>query len=143
MIVDIINGNVHLINHIGTTNFCDIVAYVMKMGYNDADALTNDKYFFGYSQAGYAASFDNRNPEGTYLPHDCVLEHFVTAPAGAFAFIGNSRYGLLGLGGIDDSPSQKFDAAFWSEMFDTTRWNETNRTVTNIGLINQLSFVRV
>jgi hypothetical protein len=135
-----INENyIHAINHIGTSNFCDIVAYVMKMGYNHADALNNTKYFFGYSQAGYAAAFDNRDPEGVYLPHDCVLEHFVTAPAGAFAFIGNSRYGLIDLSDINDSPSQKFDKAFWAEMFNTTRWNETNRTVTNIGLINQLS----
>jgi hypothetical protein len=134
---------IHAINHIGTSNFCDIVAYVMKMGYNHADALSNSKYFFGYSQAGYAASFDNRDPEGVYLPHDCVLEHFVTAPAGAFAFIGNSRYGLIDLNKIDDSPSQQFDAAFWEEMFNTTRWNEKNKTVTNIGLINQLSKERV
>lgn len=139
-LIDRINDDmIHAINHIGTSNFCDIVAYVMKMGYNHADALTNDKYFFGYSQAGYAAAFDNRDPEGVYLPHDCVLEHFVTAPAGAFAFIGNSRYGLIDLSNINDSPSQKFDKAFWEEMFNTTRWNETNRTVTNIGLINQLS----
>jgi len=130
---------IHAINHIGTSNFCDIVAYVMKMGYNHADALNNTKYFFGYSQAGYAAAFDNRDPEGVYLPHDCVLEHFVTAPAGAFAFIGNSRYGLIDLSDINDSPSQKFDKAFWEEMFNTTRWNETNRTVTNIGFINQVS----
>ncbi len=139
-LIEEINGNyIHAINHIGCTNFCDVVAYVMKMGYNHADALTNDKYFFGYTQAGYAGSFDNRDPEGTYLPHDCVLEHFVTAPAGAFAFIGNSRYGLIDLSNINNSPSQRFDKAFWDEMFNTTRWNETNRTVTNIGLINQLS----
>jgi hypothetical protein len=134
---------IHAINHIGCANFCDIVAYVMKMGYNHADALNNTKYFFGYSQAGYAASFDNRDPEGVYLPHDCVLEHFVTAPAGAFAFIGNSRYGLIDTNVISNSPSQMFDKAFWEEMFNTTRWNETGRPVTNIGLVNQLSKEKV
>ncbi len=140
VLIDEINGNyIHAINHIGTSNFCDIVAYVMKMGYNHADALTNEKYFFGYSQAGYAASFDNRDPEGVYLPHDCVLEHFVTAPGGAFAFIGNSRYGLIDLSDIDNSPSQRFDRAFWEEIFNATRWNEYGEPVTNIGLINQLS----
>ncbi len=130
---------IHAINHIGTSNFCDIVAYVMKMGYNHADALNNSKYFFGYSQAGYAASFDNRDPEGIYLPHDCVLEHFVTAPGGAFAFIGNSRYGLIDTSNINSSPSQRFDQAFWTEMFNATRWNEAGGPVTNIGLINQRS----
>lgn len=123
---------IHAINHVGTSNFCDIVAYVMKMGYNHADALNNTKYFFGYSQAGYAASFDNRDPEGVYLPHDCVLEHFVAAPAGAFAFIGNSRYGLVDQSVINDSPSQMFDKAFWEEMF-------TSGNATNIGRVNQLS----
>lgn len=131
-----INSNyIHAINHVGTSNFCDIVAYVMKMGYNHADALNNTKYFFGYSQAGYAASFDNRDPAGVYLPHDSVLEHFVTAPGGAFAFIGNTRYGLMDLY-MDkpvNSPSQKFDLAFWNEMF----YGPTNST--NIGKVNQLS----
>jgi len=130
------NDMIHAINHIGTANFCDIVAYVMKMGYNHADALNNTKYFFGYSQAGYAAAFDNRDPEGVYLPHDCVLEHFVAAPAGAFAFIGNSRYGLIDLNEINDSPSQKFDLAFWQEMF-------SGNATKNIGLVNQLSKEKV
>lgn len=135
-LIDRINDDmIHAINHIGTSNFCDIVAYVMKMGYNHADALNNSKYFFGYSQAGYAASFDNRDPEGVYLPHDCVLEHFVTAPAGAFAFIGNSRYGLVDQSEINDSPSQMFDAAFWGEMF--------SGNATNIGRVNQLSKEKV
>ncbi len=133
-LINNINANyIHAINHIGTSNFCDIVAYVMKMGYNHADALNNTKYFFGYSQAGYAASFDNRDPAGVYLPHDCVLEHFVTAPGGAFAFIGNTRYGLIDLNSISSSPSQRFDEAFWDEMFN----GPTNAK--NIGKVNQLS----
>ncbi|KQC15943.1 MAG: hypothetical protein APR56_11245 [Methanosaeta sp. SDB] len=106
----------------------------MKMGYNHADALNNTKYFFGYSLAGYAASFDNRDPAGVYLPHDSVLEHFVTAPGGAFAFIGNTRYGLtdLNMNNPDDSPSLKFDHAFWEEMFNA-------ESAKNIGKVNQLS----
>ena len=115
-LIDRINDNLHIINHIGSANFCDIVAYAMKMGYNDADSLKNDKYFFGYSQAGYAGSFDNRDPEGVYLPHDCVLEHFVTAKGGAFAFVGSSRFGLLGPT-PSSSPSQKFSEAFWKTVF--------------------------
>ncbi|MDF0589751.1 C25 family cysteine peptidase [Candidatus Methanocrinis natronophilus] len=133
-----INANyVHAINHVGTSNFCDVVAYVMKMGYQHADALTNEKYFLGYSQAGYAGAFDNRDPNGIYLPHDSVLEHFVTAKGGAFAFIGNSRYGLINPSSIENSPSQKFDLAFWEEMFNAT--DEYGRPVTNIGYINQIS----
>lgn len=136
LLIEKIDANmIHAINHVGTANFCDIVAYVMKMGYNHADALNNSKYFFGYSQAGYAASFDNRDPEAVYLPHDSVLEHFVTAPGGAFAFIGNSRYGLIDLNSINDSPSQKFDKAFWEEIFNPSYTNG-NRS---IGLVHQIS----
>jgi len=130
-LIDRINDNCHIINHIGSANFCDIVAYAMKMGYNDADALKNDKYFFGYSQAGYAGSFDNRDPEGIYLPHDCVLEHFVTAKGGAFAFVGNSRFSLLGPN-PSSSPSQKFSEAFWKTLFK-------KGSVMSIGKVNQKS----
>ncbi|MCR3884777.1 MAG: C25 family cysteine peptidase, partial [Methanothrix sp.] len=63
----------------------------------------------------------------------------VTSKGGAFAFIGNSRYGLINPGNIENSPSQKFDRAFWEEMFNETRWNASGGPVTNIGLINQLS----
>jgi len=125
-----INRNeIHLINHVGTTNFCDAVSTVMKMNYADADSLKNDKYFFGYSVGSWAGSFDNKNPEGIYLPYDCVLEHFVTAPCGAFAFIGLSCYGWAEHKNIDSGPSNRFDNAFWSAIF--------KKGILNIGRANQ------
>lgn len=131
-LIDRINQDeLHIINHVGTTNFCDAVSTVMKMNYEDADALKNEKYFFGYSVGSWAGAFDNKNPEGCYLPHDCVLEHFVTAPCGAFAFIGLSGYGWAEHGSVSEGPSDKFDQAFWSAVFD--------ENILNLGRANQLS----
>jgi hypothetical protein len=140
-LIDRINHDeLHIINHVGTTNFCDAVFMVMKMGYMDADALKNEKYFFGYSVGSWAGAFDNKNPEDCYLPHDCVLEHFVTAPCGAFAFIGYSGYGWAEHGTASEGPSDKFDQAFWSAVFDDNilnlgRANQLSKE-TNIGLLN-------
>lgn len=139
-LINLINDDmVHAINHIGIDIlFCEGFE-VMKMSYYHADALTNEKYFLGYTQAGYAGAFDNRDPLGFYLPIDSVLEHFVTSPGGAFAFIGSSRFGLIDVKNVDKSPSQKFDNAFWKEMFDENKWKDYGAPVTNIGFINQLS----
>ncbi len=131
MLIEIINDNTHTINHMGNPNFCEMVGYVMKMGYNDADALTNDKPFFGYSQASYAGAFDNRDDSYVYLPHDCVLEHFVTAPCGAFGFIGNSRFGWWSPD-ISASPSQRYDMTFWDAIF-------AENATPHIGRANQVS----
>ncbi|TSA51425.1 hypothetical protein D4R47_00625 [archaeon] len=144
-LMEIINDNTHTINHMGNPNFCEKVGYVMKMGYNDADALTNDKPFFGYSQASYAGAFDNRNDNYIYLPHDCVLEHFVTAPCGAFGFIGNSRSGWWSTD-IDTSPSQRYDMAFWEAIFAENatphigRANQDSKEV-NVGSIGEYRVV--
>jgi len=122
-----INSNIHCINHLGhANNFYD-----MKMCNSDVDALTNNKYFIGYSQGCYAGAFDNRyfEPGCNYLSSDCILEHFVTEPSGAFAFIGNSRYGW-GVYSSTDGASQKFDRQFWSGIF---------KHDLNIGVANQYS----
>ena len=111
-IISIINNNTHIINHLGHSD----VNYVMKMYNSDADTLTNNKYFFGYSQGCYAGSFDNRDDNGNYLSYDSVVEHLVTNPTGAFGFIANSRYGW-GEKGSTDGPSQHYDRQFWDAVF--------------------------
>ncbi|HII07940.1 MAG TPA: hypothetical protein HA349_11705 [Methanotrichaceae archaeon] len=111
-LMEIINGNIHTINHLGHAN----VGSAMKMNIDDVGRLNNDKYFFGYSQGCYAGSFDNRDPDSIYSPSDCVLEHFVTEPHGAFAFIGNSRFGW-GRRSNTDGPSQRYDRQFWDAVF--------------------------
>jgi len=124
-----INGNIHSINHLGHANN----VYDMKMVNNDVDALTNDKYFLGYSQGCYAGAFDNRwfDPDCSYIGPDCILEHFVTGPSGAFAFIGNSRYGWGSPTPTTDGYSQLFDRQFWNLIF--------GYGFRNIGIANQLS----
>ncbi|KUK44671.1 MAG: Uncharacterized protein XD72_0974 [Methanothrix harundinacea] len=111
-LAEIINGNVHAINHLGHAN----VGNVMKMKVDDVGSLKNDRYFFGYSQGCYAGSFDNRDPDSIYFPDDCVLENFITEPHGAFAFIGNSRYGW-GRKSTTDGPSQRYHRQFWDAVF--------------------------
>jgi len=111
-LAEIINGNVHTINHLGHAN----VQSVMKMNADDVGSLKNDKYFFGYSQGCYAGSFDNRDSDGIYSPGDCILESFVTEPHGAFAFVGNSRFGW-GRKSTTDGPSQRYHRQFWDAVF--------------------------
>jgi len=106
-LMDILNTDTpHLINHLGHGNVC----YALKMSNSDMLSLTNDKYFFVYSQTCLAGSFDNQN-------NDCFAECItVETPYGAFAVIMNARYGL----GSEDtlySPSQVLDESFFTALF--------------------------
>ena len=123
-IIDILNSNVHTINHLGHAN----VGIVLKMYNSDIDALINNKYFFGYSQGCYAGSFDNKDTGGNTLSYDCIVEHFTTNPTGAFGFIANSRYGW-GMKHSTNGPSQHFDRQFWDAIF--------GENITNVGKANQ------
>ncbi|MBU2552801.1 MAG: T9SS type A sorting domain-containing protein, partial [Proteobacteria bacterium] len=97
-----INQGVHAINHMGhaATESC------MKMGNADVDNLVNTEFFLGYSQSCSAGAFDENS----------ILERFVTAEHGAFAFIGNSRYGWYKPLSTDAS-SQYYDRQFWDAIF--------------------------
>ncbi|TET63665.1 hypothetical protein E3J49_05810, partial [Candidatus Bathyarchaeota archaeon] len=125
-IINLINNNVHLINHLGHAG----VDYVMKMSNPDVDALTNDElYFIGYSQGCYCGSFDDRSTSpGSYTSYDCISEHFTTEAHGAVAFISNSRYGW-GTHGSTDGPSQHYDREFWDAIL--------GENIFNIGIANQ------
>ena len=97
----------HLINHLGHGN----VQYGLKMGVSDIASLTNDNYFFIYSQTCLAGSFDNSGS------NDCAAEYFtVETPHGAFAVIMNARYGL-GSENTLVSPSQSLDESFFTAVF--------------------------
>ena len=118
------NGTQLIFNHLGHA----YVGYVMKMYNADVDALVNDKYFFAYSQGCYDGSFDNRGAGGGYYTYDCIAEHFTLTPHGAFAFIGNSRYGW-GDCYTTNGPSQHYDRQFYDAIF--------NESIGNIGKANQ------
>ncbi|MFX1376803.1 MAG: C25 family cysteine peptidase, partial [Promethearchaeota archaeon] len=112
-LIALMNDGVHIINHLGHAN----VEYNMRLINNDVDSLlTNDKYFFAYSQGCYSGAFDNRNTSYGYGKNDCIVEHFVTTQHGAFAFIGNSRYGW-GHTSSTDGASQHYDREFYDAIY--------------------------
>ena len=108
-----INNGVHILNHNGHANN---TTFGNSFTTVDADALTNSNYFLGFTQGCYSGAFDNRTTTvGTYETSDCVLEHFVTQSGGAFAFLGNSRYGWYMMASTD-GPSQRFHREFWDAI---------------------------
>ena len=111
-LINRLNNDPNIVNHMGHAN----PTSVMKLYNADADALTNSKYFFGWTQGCYAGSFDNRWSNCNYGSSDCILEHFVVADHGAFAYIGNSRYGW-GMSHNTNGPTQRFDRQFWDAVF--------------------------
>jgi len=112
-LIDIINvATPHYINHLGHGN----VHYALMMNNDDILSLTNNKYFFIYSQTCLAGSFDNCYRDN-YYEDDCAAECFtVETPHGAFAVIMNARFGL----GSEDTlyaPSQIIDESFFKALF--------------------------
>ncbi len=112
-LIDILNvATPHLINHLGH----GFVHYALMMNNDDILSLTNNKYFFIYSQTCLAGSFDNCYRD-TYYEDDCAAEYFtVETPHGAFAVIMNARFGL----GSEDTlyaPSQILDESFFKALF--------------------------
>jgi len=86
-LISLINDGVNVINHVGHSSH----NFTMKLTNNDVDTLlTNDKYFFGYTQGCDVGAFDNKDYTGRYTNQDCIAEHFVTAPHGAYAFIADA-----------------------------------------------------
>ncbi|MCK5177001.1 MAG: hypothetical protein KAQ92_04710, partial [Candidatus Aenigmarchaeota archaeon] len=121
-LIDIMNNDVHTIHHLGHAN----VNYDMKLYNADVDALTNDKYFFAYSQGCLPGSFDNWY--SGYKSYDSIGEHFVTTEHGAFSVIMNSRFGW-GRYSSTDGPSQRYHREFFDAVFeeDLTEFGKANQ----------------
>lgn len=115
-ILPLLNGGVNLVNHVGHS----AVHNVMRFTTADINLLENTGEdtlaFICYSQGCYTASYDNRDADGVVHEEDAIGEELVTGPAGAVAFIGNTRLGW-------DSPgstcgvSQLFDRQFFDAIF--------------------------
>ena len=62
---------------------------------DDIASLNNSNFFLAYSVGCYAYAFDNRFPSGNYTSYDSLGESLTNSygDRGAFAAIGNSRYG--------------------------------------------------
>lgn len=82
---DVINainaGGIYILNHIGHSS----VTSNMRLYSSSLSRLTNSRYYLLYTQGCYCGRFTDRG---------CILSAHVTSPAGAYAVIGNSSYGL-------------------------------------------------
>ena len=120
-----LNAGQHIVNNIGHANENVIglacTDYEAYYTISDVDGLENaPKYFLFYTTGCYANKFDYK---------DCIGEHFVNNDNGAFAFIGNTRYGWYIPGYPGEGPSDKFDIEFFDALFV--------ENLTNIGIAFQ------
>lgn len=107
-LLNLINSNNYSIfNHLGHAN----ETYVMKLEFEQADALTNSNPVFVYSQGCYPGHF----------PVDCMAERLTTSSRnGMFSVVFNTVYGYGGYNQSRenlDGPSQRFNRQFWDAFF--------------------------
>jgi hypothetical protein len=119
----------HWINHLGHSN----VTYNMRLSNSDAAGMTNSKYLLVYTQGCYSGSIDSRNSGGGYGSADCIGEALTNghAAGGAFAYIGNSRYGWYNPGGYVQGASNLVHKEFVEAIFTDN--------ITKLGEANQVS----
>ncbi|GAI29604.1 unnamed protein product, partial [marine sediment metagenome] len=150
-IIDIINKGTHIINHLGHGNNFHVMKLDepvrMRQGeiygecHDIVENLTNDRYFFVYSQACLSGAFDNKSSDLEIYPYDCIAEYLTTKTEhGAFAAIMNARYGF---GSIEstDGPSHRFhreflDAVFGENILQIGKANQDSKH-DNLWRINQ------
>jgi hypothetical protein len=125
-----INSNqFYSINYSGhSTIFSDI-----KLNNNDIYTMTNNHYFFVYSQGCYAGSIDGLNSDNTYKSSDCFGEAITNgnSDGGAFAYIGNSRYSWYYPGGYVKGASNLVHKEFVEAI--------SSGNISTIGVANQKS----
>ena len=109
-----INSNTYnWLNHLGHGN----PTWNMKLANADIASMTNTKYFFHYTQACYSGSIDGRWSSGGY-GSECILEDMVNSnDYGAFAVIGNSRYGWYNSGSYVQGASNLAHKEFVEAIF--------------------------
>ncbi|MCK4413269.1 MAG: hypothetical protein KAY32_06985 [Candidatus Eisenbacteria sp.] len=98
----------HFVNHAGHAWYSQMCVGDGSLYPGDADALANgDRTFLIYSMGCWSAALD----------YDAIAEHFLTAPGGgAFAFVGNSRYGWGSPGNPGMGYSETFDRDFYGAI---------------------------
>jgi hypothetical protein len=117
-VINSLNSGPHIVNHDGHAN----ANFVMGLDLTDVDGLNNTEYFMAYSVGCEAVAFDGGGG-------DAIAEHFIFNPHGAFAFIGNTRYGWYS-SGTSSGPGDKLDREFFSVV---------NNTANNLGKALQFS----
>jgi len=105
----------------------------LKLNNNDIYSMTNNKYFFVYSQGCYAGSIDGLNSDNSYESADCFGEAITNgnSDGGAFAYIGNSRYSWYYPGSYIKGASNLAHKEFVEAI--------TSGNITKIGVANQKS----
>ena len=111
-----VNNGQNFVNYGGHGNVNSMNGHLTRSQV-DSQITNTSNFCLVYSWGCYNGSFDNRNPNGSYDTNDCIGEHFVNNSTGAFAFIGNSRYGFFSIGSTN-GPSHQFDKAFFDAIFN-------------------------
>jgi hypothetical protein len=111
-VISELNGGTHIVNHDGHAWWTS----VMGLESADVDNLTNTEYFMVYSLGCYSAAFD----QATSGSAEAIGEHFLFSSHGAFAYIGNSRYGWY-CPGSTFGPGEIYDRSFFSTLMNGAR----------------------
>ena len=98
-----LNSGVHIVNHYGHAN----QRTVMGLSKSAIDNLSNEEYFIIYSTGCYSAAFDLDIGQT-----EAIAENFILSSRGAFAYIGNTRYGWY-MPGTTTGPGDLFDQEFF------------------------------
>jgi parallel beta-helix repeat protein len=120
-VINNMNSGTHIINHDGHSSS----ERVMGLSTSAVDNLVNTEYFMIYSLGCYSAAFD----EATTGSGEAIAEHFIYNAHGAFAYIGNTRYGWY-VQGSTDGPGERYGRSFFSVL---------NSGIQNLGKALQLS----
>jgi hypothetical protein len=105
--IEALNDNPHIVNHDGHGNYNGFSVNGW-IGREDASNLNNSYPFLIYSISCLSNSFER----------DSISEHFINNEiGGAFAYIGNSRYGLYEEGLPGEGPSDMYDIEFFNIIF--------------------------
>jgi hypothetical protein len=106
------SGHHHVVNYAGHGSPSD-----MGLTSDEIAGLLNTTYFFAYSQGCNTARFD-------WDEDDCGGEHFTVenGSGGAFAHIGNTRYGFYARGSTEGA-GQQYDEEFFDAVFNESKKN--------------------
>ncbi|MFH1100489.1 MAG: C25 family cysteine peptidase [Methanobacteriota archaeon] len=124
-----LNQGTHIVSYSGHANNHGCEGVTVQT----AHQLTNTRYCLFYSGGCYSAAFDNRDFYGEYTT-DALGEEFVVASGGAFAYIGNSRYGWYEPGTIEGK-NDRFERSFFRTLMEFSAHHQP----TNLGVALQQS----
>jgi PKD repeat protein len=105
-IVDDMNVGTHLVNFNGHGNWSSSPLYNSLV-----DTLTNTQHFLVYSLGCYTGAFD----QDVSGDSEALAEHYIFGEHGAFAYIGNTRYGWYSPGSTN-GPGEVLDRNFFEAV---------------------------